>query len=182
MCIAPTGSGKTLAYVLPTIVNLGDPARNLRGKVEGRGVRAIVVVPTHDLAAQIYAVIRAVTTGRSWRCLILTKATEKAVCESCSGSDQGTNEGDTEGVSDATEEEGGRDGDYDEGNPGEEDQTAIFTATGGSVPLGIDILIATPERLHHLLETGRLSLSMYVSLSLCMSRLSYIQDATSDSR
>lgn len=146
MCIAPTGSGKTLSYVLPTLVRLRDPARSLRGKREGRGVRALVVVPTHDLAVQILGVVKAVTAGRHWRCMILTKATEKAVCESAPGANQSTGE-DSEG-SQAEEEE-------DEQSEVDEE---VEAGSSSKAALGIDFLIATPERLHHLLESQALSL------------------------
>ncbi|GMK56453.1 hypothetical protein CspeluHIS016_0302930 [Cutaneotrichosporon spelunceum] len=132
MCIAPTGSGKTLSYLLPTLVQLRQPARKMGD--EGKGIRALVVVPTHDLAVQIHGVLKAITAGQKWRCMVLSKATQKAVCESAPGhnSDSGTE---------------------DEGEEGEEDE---HEAEGG---LGIDVLVATPERLHHLLDAGRISLA-----------------------
>jgi ATP-dependent RNA helicase DDX52/ROK1 len=144
MCVAPTGSGKTLSYVLPTIVRLKDPARTLRGNETGQGVRAVFLVPTHDLAVQIQGVVRAVTTGRAWRCLVLSKATEKAVCESSPGHNHI-----------AGSRETAQDGDEEDGSVESEDEHD----GGDSSPLGIDILIATPERLHHLVESGRLSLA-----------------------
>lgn len=141
MCVAPTGSGKTLAYVLPTLVRLQDPARTLRESegVEERakGIRGLFVVPTHDLAIQIEGVVKAVTRGRGWRVMVLTKATQKAVCDSAPGSASGGKTIDEE------EEEGTED---------EEEK-------GDKANLGIDILIATPERLHHLLQENQLSLS-----------------------
>ena len=85
MCIAPTGSGKTLAYLLPTLVRMVDPARIVRGTEGGMGIRTVVVVPTHDLAIQIKAVLKVISRGRAWRCMVLTKATEKAICESSPG-------------------------------------------------------------------------------------------------
>ncbi|KAI9633104.1 P-loop containing nucleoside triphosphate hydrolase protein [Dioszegia hungarica] len=111
MCVAPTGSGKTLAYVLPVLVSLGEPAR-IRGK--GEGVRAVILVPTHDLGQQILGVVKAVTAGRAWRVMALSKATEKAVWRAGS--------------------------------------------------LGLDILIATPERLHHLVQNQQLSLAKTLHL------------------
>ncbi|ODO01500.1 ATP-dependent RNA helicase ROK1 [Cryptococcus amylolentus CBS 6273] len=107
LCVAPTGSGKTLSYVLPTVVKLREPSRNLKDKEEGKGIRSLILVPTHDLAVQIQGVVKAVTRGRHWRTLVLSKATEKAIWES----------------------------------------------------LGIDILIATPERLHHLINSKKVSLA-----------------------
>jgi len=167
ICVAPTGSGKTLAYVLPTIVKLGDPARNLRGKDKGVGVRSVVLVPTHDLAVQILSVVRAVTRGRAWRSLIFTKATEKAVCECSPGNHGISGMQDKKDMADAGY--GGRDqsdGEVDDNEDEDDEDEAVDAATGhamsanhGGVPLGIDILIATPERLHHLIESGRLSLA-----------------------
>lgn len=111
MCIAPTGSGKTLSYLLPTLVSLEQPAR----KLENVGIRSIIVVPTHDLAVQIHGVLKAITTHGKWRCLVLSKATQDAVCQS--------------------------------------------SPPDGESGLGIDVLVATPERLHHLLEEKKVSLS-----------------------
>lgn len=51
LCInAPTGSGKTLAYVLPVVSALGH-------RVVCR-LRALVVLPTHDLAQQVCLCMR----------------------------------------------------------------------------------------------------------------------------
>jgi len=49
VCRAPTGSGKTLAYVLP-VVGMVEEC-----EVRGRGVVAVVVTPTRELAAQVAA-------------------------------------------------------------------------------------------------------------------------------
>ena len=170
MCVAPTGSGKTLAYVLPTIVKLQDPARMLRQTTGGKGVRVIVVVPTHDLAIQIQAVVRAVTRGRAWRFLMLTKATERAICQGSPGH-QGA---DAIGGQDADEHEQGsddNDGELDEDNDEEDPDlrdrdgspsqghSNEDVRTNHKTPLGIDVLIATPERLHHLVDSGQLSLA-----------------------
>ncbi|CAK9783418.1 ATP-dependent RNA helicase ROK1 [Cutaneotrichosporon oleaginosum] len=130
MCIAPTGSGKTLSYLLPTLVQLRQPARKL-GE-EGKGIRALILVPTHDLAVQIHGVLKAITAGQKWRCMVLSKATQKAVCDSAPGRNSGSDEEEEKEESEGEEEEGG---------------------------LGIDVLVATPERLHHLLDEGRVSLA-----------------------
>ena len=58
-CSAPTGSGKTLAFVVPIV-------QALKGRVEPQ-VRALVVLPTRDLANQVYKVFEAYTSGTSLR-------------------------------------------------------------------------------------------------------------------
>ena len=49
LLLSPTGSGKTLAYLLPLVQSLG-PA--------GRGVQAVVLVPSRELALQTEGVFR----------------------------------------------------------------------------------------------------------------------------
>ncbi|WVQ79006.1 ATP-dependent RNA helicase ROK1 [Cryptococcus sp. DSM 104549] len=160
VCVAPTGSGKTLSYILPTLVKLGDPARSLKGKEESKGVRAVIVVPTHDLAVQIQGVVRAVSKGRAWRCLVLTKATEKAVCESAPGGAKPVKAS----KEDENDEEGGEENEDEDGAESDEESTGSVnefepSTSGNPDALGLDILIATPERLHHLIDSGRLSLA-----------------------
>ncbi|OWZ38280.1 ATP-dependent RNA helicase ROK1 [Cryptococcus neoformans c8] len=158
LCVAPTGSGKTLSYVLPTIVKLREPARKLKGTDEGKGVRALVVVPTHDLAVQIQGVIKAVTRGRHWRSMVLTKATEKAVWESAPGESVKSDEdGDSE-MKDG-EDSGDEEEDEDDNeSTGSVDEFAP-KVSGNPEGLGIDVLVATPERLHHLIDSRRISLA-----------------------
>lgn len=158
LCVAPTGSGKTLSYVLPTIVKLREPARKLKGTDEGKGVRALVVVPTHDLAVQIQGVIKAVTRGRHWRSMVLTKATEKAVWESAPGEAVKSDEdGDSE-MKDG-EDSGDEEEDEDDNeSTGSVDEFAP-KVSGNPEGLGIDVLVATPERLHHLIDSRRISLA-----------------------
>lgn len=98
------------------------------------------MVPTHDLAIQIYGVLKAITSGGKWRCLVLSKATQKAVCESAPGATAASDDED-----DASDDE----------STGSVNEFAAKKGTG----LGIDVLITTPERLHHLLEAGRVSLA-----------------------
>ena len=49
---APTGSGKTLAFALPF----------LRSLKKGEGVRGLVIVPTRELALQVFEVVRSLTS------------------------------------------------------------------------------------------------------------------------
>ncbi|WWC65516.1 ATP-dependent RNA helicase ROK1 [Kwoniella dejecticola CBS 10117] len=160
ICVAPTGSGKTLSYVLPTLVKLENPSRSLRDSEDVKGIRAVVLVPTHDLAIQIHGVVKAVTRGRQWRTLVLTKATEKAVCDSSPGSVSSRAE-----PKDGSEEEEENQSDDDGDESGSEEESTgsvnefAQPQSGNPSGLGIDILIATPERLHHLVETKRISLA-----------------------
>jgi len=121
---------------------------------EGQGIRALIVVPTHDLAVQIEGVVKAVTRKRGWRCLVLSKATEKAICESSPG--------ESEAAAGDDEPESG-DEDEDDEDEEDEDEEEVKAKKSGKKDnggrLGIDILISTPERLHHLLEEGRISLA-----------------------
>ena len=52
---APTGSGKTLAFVVPMVERLAGH--------RGHGARALVLVPTRELATQVVACIRQVDPG-----------------------------------------------------------------------------------------------------------------------
>lgn len=161
LCVAPTGSGKTLSYVLPTIVKLRDPAKKLKGTEEGKGVRALVVVPTHDLAVQIQGVIKAVTRGRHWRSMVLTKATEKAVWESAPGEAVRAGEdsdNEMKDEEDSADEEDEEDDEDDSESTGSVNEFAP-KVSGNPEGLGIDVLVATPERLHHLIDSRRISLA-----------------------
>ena len=160
--VQKTGKGKT---------GKGSSSRNDRNvnqtekEGEGQGIRALIIVPTHDLAVQIEGVVKAVTRKRGWRCLVLSKATEKAICESSPGSGEASEATaeDNEAES-GDEEEGEEDEDKDEDENEEEEKgkkggkgQKPRKKTNGK--LGIDILISTPERLHHLLEEGKISLA-----------------------
>jgi ATP-dependent RNA helicase DDX52/ROK1 len=146
---------------------------------DGSGIRALIVVPTHDLAVQIEGVVKAVTRKRGWRCLVLSKATEKAICESSPGASEAVDE-DDEVLAESGEknESGDEDEEKDEDEEEEEEEEREEEKevkgkakkevkgkgkksgekdNGGR--LGIDILISTPERLHHLLEEGKISLA-----------------------
>lgn len=65
VCVsAPTGSGKTLAFVVPIV-------ESLRGRMVPK-IRAIVVLPTQDLAAQVYKVFNVYSEGSGLRVKLLT--------------------------------------------------------------------------------------------------------------
>lgn len=54
MLLAPTGSGKTLGFALPLLARLKKP---------GQGVQGLVIVPSRELALQIFEVIRPIAEG-----------------------------------------------------------------------------------------------------------------------
>ena len=59
MLLAPTGSGKTLAFLIPIFSKL---------KVEEKGVQALVVAPSRELALQIEDVFRSIKTNFKVSC------------------------------------------------------------------------------------------------------------------
>lgn len=92
IAIAPTGSGKTLAYLVPLLSLLQTPSK--------AGVRALVLVPTRELAKQIARVfatvsrvracceccalkeVRMLLQGRKFSCAVLSKSNANAsLCE-----------------------------------------------------------------------------------------------------
>jgi superfamily II DNA/RNA helicase len=65
ICIsAPTGSGKTLVYVIPIIQNLLE--RSIPR------LRALVIVPTHELVNQVYETFKQCAKGTSLRIFAMT--------------------------------------------------------------------------------------------------------------
>ena len=58
--LSPTGSGKTLAYLLPLIVNISQQEQ------DSQGVKALILVPSRELALQIESVFKAMKTP--WKC------------------------------------------------------------------------------------------------------------------
>lgn len=63
MAVAPTGTGKTAAFVIPIINQL------LKSKRKGAGIRALILVPTRELAKQIAEVIDLIAIKTGVSCL-----------------------------------------------------------------------------------------------------------------
>jgi superfamily II DNA/RNA helicase len=57
--LSPTGSGKTVAFLLPVLSNL---------KKESKGVQALIIVPSRELAIQIETVFKQMSTGFKINC------------------------------------------------------------------------------------------------------------------
>lgn len=70
---APTGSGKTLTYLLPLIHHLSQPNKG------GRGLKAVVVCPTRELATQISEQLDKLCQGKKLKSYILTRTSEGAM-------------------------------------------------------------------------------------------------------
>lgn len=64
---APTGSGKTLAYAVPAV-------QLLQKKKKGERIRCLVVVPTQELAQQVYGVFCGLVVGTNLRACVLDKS------------------------------------------------------------------------------------------------------------
>ena len=71
MAVAPTGTGKTAAFVIPIINQL------LKSKRKGAGIRALILVPTRELAKQIADVIDLIAIKTGVSCLGLYGGVEQ---------------------------------------------------------------------------------------------------------
>ncbi|GJP34877.1 hypothetical protein CLOM_g19359 [Closterium sp. NIES-68] len=68
---APTGSGKTVAFLLPIVMGLKTHSPD--------AIRAVILVPTRELALQISRALKQLAAGTKLRARLLTKATAKCV-------------------------------------------------------------------------------------------------------
>jgi ATP-dependent RNA helicase DDX52/ROK1 len=78
VAISPTGTGKTLAYLLPIFAKLGAPASS---SGSSSGARAVIVVPTRELAHQIHNECLKLAQGRKWKIVLFSKATANALSQ-----------------------------------------------------------------------------------------------------
>eukprot|EP00898_Chlorokybus_atmophyticus_P001705 jgi/Chlat1/2535/Chrsp175S02387 len=74
LAVAPTGSGKTLAFLLPIVLALK------RSKQDAPTVRAVILSPTKELAAQTGRELARLATGTGTHltCVVLSKAQAKS--------------------------------------------------------------------------------------------------------
>ncbi|KAG2441026.1 hypothetical protein HXX76_003879 [Chlamydomonas incerta] len=78
LCVAaPTGSGKTLAYALPVVNALADTTSHKHARSLGR-LQALVVLPTRDLAAQVYDVFRPLCEAVGLRAVLAAARSSEA--------------------------------------------------------------------------------------------------------
>jgi len=71
---AQTGSGKTAAFALPLLQRLLDPATTHAQRALPRGIRALIVVPTRELATQVGEVLHGLALALPQRARIVTVA------------------------------------------------------------------------------------------------------------
>jgi superfamily II DNA/RNA helicase len=73
LAVAPTGSGKTLAFVLPMLALLAE--QKLKGGEDWPDApKALLLSPTHELAAQTVRVLKQLLPGSGLRCCLLSSA------------------------------------------------------------------------------------------------------------
>lgn len=137
---SPTGSGKTLAYVLPILQRLASvPA--LPRAVCRSSVRALVVVPTRDIAVQVHDVICSICGSPLWaasafdplRVSLLIGGGGAAAVTSSSTSSYTSSSGPFRGKA-------------VEGDDEDDDMTGYGRALAGLI--GADVVVATAGRLH----------------------------------
>ncbi|KAF8167835.1 P-loop containing nucleoside triphosphate hydrolase protein [Crassisporium funariophilum] len=80
VAISPTGTGKTLSFLLPIFSRLEAPISSASTD-SGNGVRAVVVVPTRELAHQIHNECLKLAQGRKWKLVLFSKATANALSD-----------------------------------------------------------------------------------------------------
>ncbi|KAI0294829.1 P-loop containing nucleoside triphosphate hydrolase protein [Russula brevipes] len=78
--ISPTGTGKTLSYLLPVMTLLKAPISNST-TTSGKGIRAVILAPTRELAHQIYNECLKLAQGRKWRIVLFSKATAATLAD-----------------------------------------------------------------------------------------------------
>ena len=130
------GSGKTLSYLLPLLQRLERLERDSGMSVSMRP-RALVLVPTSELARQVTEVVKELSKGGvRTRSMIATG-----------------------GASDRTK--------INRAEQSTRDLTAKFTLTQTkTLKSGVDIVIGTPGRIRYLCETGRMELDDLDSIIL----------------
>jgi ATP-dependent RNA helicase DDX52/ROK1 len=88
--VSPTGTGKTLSYMLPIFAKLVAPVASGNDRLgSATGPRALIIVPTNELAQQIYNEGLKLATGRKWKVVLFSKATASTLADKAARSKTG---------------------------------------------------------------------------------------------
>ncbi|KAI9785913.1 MAG: RNA-dependent ATPase rok1 [Geoglossum umbratile] len=148
LTVAPTGSGKTLSYLIPVLDGLlrgrrglGEPSHDVE-----KGVKAIVIAPTKELANQILNEARKLAVGTGVRVAGMRKG--MTILEGTGTTDGGSRDGghDIED-GDAGDESDGSDDSELEGAEAEKKKPR-------GQPIKAQVLISTPLMLLHAITGG----------------------------
>ncbi|EWC48686.1 hypothetical protein DRE_01908 [Drechslerella stenobrocha 248] len=144
MSVAPTGSGKTLAYAIPAINQLLQ-AKHDEGDQYKKGIRAIVLSPTRELADQIVNEFRKLLLGTGLKVIGMKKSLipkERRKPKDSSVEDEEDDEEDSD--------------DEAEQSDIESDDNTTTAGPDSSSPKGIaiksEIMVATPLLLLHAIQ------------------------------
>ena len=69
-----------MSYLLPVMTLLKAPISNSTTSA-GKGIRAVVLAPTRELAHQIYNECLKLARGRKWRIILFSKATAATLAD-----------------------------------------------------------------------------------------------------
>ncbi|KAI9091816.1 putative ROK1-ATP-dependent RNA helicase [Phlyctochytrium arcticum] len=152
MACAPTGSGKTLAYLLPIVHSLRQPGGSQTRKKKGgedeedadgskqrKGIRAVIICPTRELASQIHRELQKLVKTKPFKVCVLTKMSSTPT--------------DVPATS----------------NPSTSSTTPSAGTSSSHLSIALnnfDILISTPKRLVHAIQQQGLSLARVKHLVL----------------
>ncbi|KAF7592276.1 RNA-dependent ATPase rok1 [Aspergillus hancockii] len=133
LTVAPTGSGKTLSFLIPVINKI---VRHHHAQQEERGIFAVVVAPTKELASQIVNEGRKLVAGTGVKITLMKKGMQVVEREGEDEAAQG------KGSSDSSESE--------------DDEGAAEKKEKGKAPVTkSDILVTTPLQLVNALSANK---------------------------
>ncbi|KAL4989198.1 P-loop containing nucleoside triphosphate hydrolase protein [Aspergillus falconensis] len=133
LVVAPTGSGKTLSFMIPVINKI---VRHHHTQPEERGIFAVVVAPTKELASQIVNEGRKLALGTGVKITLMKKGMR--VVEREDENDDVLNESSSES------------------SESESDETTPSNKNKGTVPITkSDILVSTPLQLVNALSENK---------------------------
>lgn len=138
LVVAPTGSGKTLSFLIPVINKI---VRHHHEQPDERGIFAVVVAPTKELASQIVNEGRKLVQGTGVKITLMKKGMQVVERDGDGDSDE----------KDVLDEDSA-----DSGSDSEDDEQTTDKKTKGKAPVTkSDILVTTPLLLVNALSANR---------------------------